>query len=43
MRLYDSAIDSAHQNEFPQDEALADDLAGRFYYALGHRRISALY
>ncbi|WNG59932.1 AAA family ATPase [Archangium gephyra] len=43
MRLYDSAIDSAHQSEFPQDEALAHDLAGRFYYALGHRRIAALY
>jgi predicted ATPase/signal transduction histidine kinase len=43
MRLYDSAIDSAHQNEFPQDEALAYDLAGRFYYSLGHRRIASPY
>jgi predicted ATPase/signal transduction histidine kinase len=43
MRLYDSAIDSAHQNELSQDEALAHDLAGRFYHSLGHRRIAALY
>ncbi|WP_164018034.1 AAA family ATPase [Pyxidicoccus trucidator] len=43
MHLYDSAIDAAHQNEFPQDEALAHDLAGRFYRARGHRRIASLY
>jgi predicted ATPase/signal transduction histidine kinase len=43
MRLYDAAIDSAHQNEFPQDEALAHDLAGRFYFSLGHRRIASPY
>jgi predicted ATPase/signal transduction histidine kinase len=43
MRLYDSAIDSARQNEFPQDEALASDVAGRFYHSLGHRRIASLY
>ena len=43
MRLYDSAIDAAHQHEFPQDEALAHDLAGRFYHSLGHRRIAAPY
>jgi predicted ATPase/signal transduction histidine kinase len=43
MRLYDSAIDSAHQNEFAQDEALAYDLAGRFYRSLDHRRIAAPY
>ncbi len=43
MHLYDAAIDSAHQNEFPQDEALAHDLAGRYYRALGHRRIAAPY
>ncbi|MFP2930096.1 AAA family ATPase [Pyxidicoccus sp. 3LG] len=43
MRLYDAAIDAARQNEFPQDEALAHDLAGRFYRSLGHRRIATLY
>ncbi|WP_224366223.1 sensor histidine kinase [Hyalangium versicolor] len=43
MRLYDSAIDSARQNEFRQDEALAHDRAGRFYYTLGHRRIAVPY
>ncbi|MCY1079845.1 ATP-binding sensor histidine kinase [Archangium lansingense] len=43
MRLYDAAIGSAHQNEFPQDEALANDLAGRYYHSLGHHRIAALY
>ncbi|MCY1022511.1 ATP-binding sensor histidine kinase [Pyxidicoccus sp. MSG2] len=43
MHLYDAAIDSAHQNGFAQDEALAHDLAGRFYRALGHRRIATPY
>ncbi|PTL81382.1 ATP-binding sensor histidine kinase [Vitiosangium sp. GDMCC 1.1324] len=43
MRLYDLAIDSAHQNENPRDEALAQELAGRYYHSLGHRRIASLY
>jgi predicted ATPase/signal transduction histidine kinase len=43
MLLYDSAIDSSHQNEFPQDEALAYSLAGCFYRSLGHRRTASHY
>ncbi|QSQ19960.1 AAA family ATPase [Pyxidicoccus parkwayensis] len=43
MHLYDEAIDAAQQNGFPQDEALARDLAGRFYRSLGHRRIATPY
>ncbi|WNG37678.1 AAA family ATPase [Archangium violaceum] len=43
MLLYDSAIDAAHQNEFPQDEALANNLAGCLYRSLGHRRTASLY
>jgi PAS domain S-box-containing protein len=35
MRLYEEAIRSAHENGFLQNEAIASELAGRFYLAAG--------
>jgi PAS domain S-box-containing protein len=35
MRLYEEAIRSAHENGLPQNEAIASELAGRFYLAVG--------
>src|SRR5258707_7423716 len=35
MRLYEEAIRSAHKNGFLQNEAIASELAGRFYLAIG--------
>ena len=35
MRLYERAITSAHENAFVHNEAVANELAGRFYLARG--------
>jgi GAF domain-containing protein/tetratricopeptide (TPR) repeat protein len=35
MALYDQAIESAHQHKFVQNEALANELAARFWLAKG--------
>ncbi|MFP2927142.1 GAF domain-containing protein [Pyxidicoccus sp. 3LG] len=43
MTLYDEAIDRAREAGFPQDEALANELAGRLYHSLGRRRVATLY
>ncbi|MFP2934914.1 histidine kinase, partial [Pyxidicoccus sp. 3LG] len=43
MALYDSAIDGAHAEGFLQDEAVANELAGRFYHSLGRRRFATLH
>ena len=43
MRLYDRAIDSARANGFVQNEALANELAGRFYAARGFEKIAYAY
>ncbi|MCP3145374.1 AAA family ATPase, partial [Pyxidicoccus xibeiensis] len=43
MTLYDSAIEGAHAEGFLQDEALAHELAGRFYHSLGRKRFAALH
>lgn len=43
MALYDEAIDSAAENGFVQYEALAGELAARFYRRLGLERIAATY
>ncbi|PTL79867.1 ATP-binding sensor histidine kinase [Vitiosangium sp. GDMCC 1.1324] len=43
MELYDAAMDGAHAEGFLQDEALANELAGRFYHSLGRKRIAALH
>ena len=41
--LYDEAIDSAREAEFLRDEAVASELAGRFYLGKGRRRIARAY
>ncbi|MBT9547362.1 MAG: GAF domain-containing protein [Candidatus Sericytochromatia bacterium] len=43
MRLYDQAIEEAKLHHEPQLEALAHELAGQFYAALGHFRIAEIY
>ncbi|MCY1018773.1 AAA family ATPase [Pyxidicoccus sp. MSG2] len=43
MALYDAAIDGAHAEGFLQDEALGNELAGRYYHALGRKRFAALH
>src|SRR5262249_20207755 len=39
-QLYEKAIDSAHANAFPQNEAVANETAARFYAAHGLTKIS---
>ncbi|WFU45058.1 PAS domain S-box protein [Bradyrhizobium sp. CB82] len=43
MRLYDRAIASAHANGFAQNEAIANELAGRFYATRGFEKIAYAY
>jgi PAS domain S-box-containing protein len=43
MRLYEQAIRSAHTNGFIHNEALANELAGRFYAARGFEKIAHAY
>jgi PAS domain S-box-containing protein len=43
MRLYDQAIQSAHENGFLQNEALAHEVAARFYLACGFETIAHTY
>lgn len=43
MGLYDSAIDGAHTQGFLHDEAIANELAGRFHQQLGHKRFATLH
>jgi len=43
MRLYEQAIRSAHANGFVHNEALAYELAGRFYGARGFDKITDAY
>jgi PAS domain S-box-containing protein len=43
MRLYDRAIAAAHANGFPQNEAIANELAGRFYTTRGFEKIAYAY
>ncbi|WP_158502098.1 ATP-binding sensor histidine kinase [Vitiosangium sp. GDMCC 1.1324] len=43
MRLYDLAIEGAHREQFLQDEALANELAGRFFRTLGSKRLALVY
>src|SRR6185436_18001413 len=42
-RLYEAAIQSARENEFVQIEALANELAARFYAGRGFERIARTY
>jgi predicted ATPase/signal transduction histidine kinase len=43
MRLYEQAIRSAQANGFVHNEALANELAGRFYAARGLEKIARVY
>ncbi|MFP5502461.1 MAG: AAA family ATPase, partial [Candidatus Sericytochromatia bacterium] len=43
MRLYDQAIEGAEAAGFVQDEAIASELAGRFYLARGQARLGRLH
>jgi PAS domain S-box-containing protein len=43
MRLYEQAIRSAHDQGFVQNEALAREIAARFYAALGIEEIAHFY
>jgi PAS domain S-box-containing protein len=43
MDLYEQAIQSAHANEFVHNEALANELAARFYLARGFEKIGRTY
>ena len=43
MRLYEEAIHSARTNDFVHNEALANEIAGRFYAARGFQKIARVY
>lgn len=43
MNLYDRAIALAKENEFLQDQALANEMAGYFYLALGKEHFAKIY
>jgi len=43
MRLYEQAIRSARENGFVHNEALANELAARFYAARGFEKIAHAY
>ncbi len=43
MQLYEQAIQSAHENDFIQNEALAHEVAARFYLARGFETIAHTY
>ncbi|WP_310429580.1 PAS domain S-box protein [Chamaesiphon sp. VAR_48_metabat_135_sub] len=43
IELYDRAISSAKVNGFSQEEALANELAAKFYLAWGKEKIAAIY
>jgi PAS domain S-box-containing protein len=43
IELYDLAITGAKKNEFVQEEALANELAAKFYLAWGKEKIAATY
>ena len=42
-KLYEEAIRSAHTNGFVHNEALSNELAGRFYAARGFEKIANVY
>jgi predicted ATPase/DNA-binding CsgD family transcriptional regulator len=43
MSLYDRAVQSARENGYVQNEALANELAAEFYIASGHDKIAKVY
>ncbi|WP_257458561.1 GAF domain-containing sensor histidine kinase [Archangium lipolyticum] len=40
LRLYDQAIEGAHREQFIHEEALANELAGRYYLSVGGKRLA---
>lgn len=40
---YDKAIELAHENEYLSEEALANELTGKFYVGLGKTKIAQIY
>ncbi|WP_158502097.1 AAA family ATPase [Vitiosangium sp. GDMCC 1.1324] len=40
VKLYDLAVEGAHREQFLQDEALANELAGRYFRTIGGRRLA---
>ncbi|MGB7428419.1 MAG: AAA family ATPase, partial [Microcoleaceae cyanobacterium] len=43
MELYDQAIVGAKENEYLQEEALANELAAKFYLSLGRQKVAQTY
>lgn len=43
MRLYDQAIEEARKNDFTQHEALANELAAKFYLTQGKHKFASSY
>ena len=43
IELYDKAISGAKANEYTQEEALANELAGKFYLSWGKEKFAALH
>ncbi|PTL78245.1 ATP-binding sensor histidine kinase [Vitiosangium sp. GDMCC 1.1324] len=43
MKLYEQAIAGAHREEFLQDEALANERAGRYFCTAGSKRLADVY
>ena len=43
MRLYDQALSSAHEHGFTKDEALINEIMGRFYLGQGQEKIAKSY
>ena len=43
MELYDRAIQGAKEQQYTQEEALANELAGEFYLSLGREKIAKTY
>ena len=41
--LYDEAVSTAKQHKFIQEEALANELAAKFHFAMGNKSISLKY
>ncbi|OHD68331.1 MAG: hypothetical protein A2W19_17200 [Spirochaetes bacterium RBG_16_49_21] len=43
MDLYDQSIENARKNQFTQDEAIANELAGKFWLGMGKHNFAGLY
>ncbi len=43
MDLYDKAIAGAHENEYLNDEAIANELAAKYYLSLGKNKFAGFY